>query len=690
MDPDESLARMLQEEEIRAAQAMQAQLQLQQAQLRGGAAEGGAAAAPAFAGTLQSILNTALRCEDKVLQDSARAVMPLARMRAVVDAEEALASRLGPDVTALAKEDLLAKKLLQWFKTEFFTWVDTLPCSRCGSTATQPGGAAQPLAEERAGMAERVELHYCSACGAATRFPRFNNPGKLLQEGCRRGRCGEWANAFLLCCRAAGLTARYVSDWSDHVWTEYYSHSMRRWVHLDACEGSYDQPLLYEAGWGKAVSYVMAAGVWGVADVTKRYTARWQPEVLHRRTLVTERWLAKRLDEMTTALRAGWTPQKRLVWLGRDAAERMGLLRSGRPTVQSGTQQPLPGRQTGSLEWRQQRGEIGSSSSGPDAAASERPPTRPSTTYLLASDEPSDLPVQFSAAGRLSGGACRAAGHNEMAEVVDRLFDGCTSTKWLDFGGAGPGGSSWVEYRMPIDRQAVVVGDYELVSANDCPERDPADWRLEAVTEQDFTEGRLDAWTTLDQRAGVRFPDRHTVLGFRLQMPSPPCRRLRLTITATANPRAANSVQLACWNLYSPGPDNGSYNDNAGSGLLQELRNTVTAAAAAGTSEDRESAGLSLLERMLDNIHREPQALKFRKVRCAKLTKLLEAPVLAEVLLRYLRFRPLIAPVPAAEGQGSGFGKGLPKGHDVFVVLAVDTTGDDVKRVSEVLSALKL
>ncbi|GIL91490.1 hypothetical protein Vretimale_18777 [Volvox reticuliferus] len=611
--------------------------------------------------------------------------MPLARMHAALDAEVALASRLGPDVAAPAKEDLLAKKLLQWFKTEFFTWVDTLPCSRCGSTATRSGGAAQPLADERAGMAERVELHYCSACGAATRFPRYNDPGKLLQQGCRRGRCGEWANAFLLCCRAAGLTARYVSDWSDHVWTEYYSHSMRRWVHLDACEGSYDQSLLYETGWGKAVSYVVAAGSWGVTDVTKRYTSRWR-EVLHRRTLVPERWLARRLDEMTTMLRAEWILPKRMLWLGRDAAERMELLRSMRPTGQGGSQQPLPGRQTGSLEWRQQRGEIGSSGSRPAEATSERPPTGPATAYRLAGDGPSDLPAEFSAAGRLSGGACRARGHNETAEVVERLFDGCTTTKWLDFGGAGVGGSSWVEYRMPTDQQAVIVSDYELVSANDCPERDPAEWRLEVVTEQDFTEGRLDAWTTLDQRAGVRFPDRHTVLGFRLSMPSPPCRRMRLSITATANPSAANSVQLACWNLYGPGPDSGSSNC-AGSGLLQELRDRTIAAMTAGTSEDKGSAALSLLGRMLDNIRREPLAPKFRKVRCIKLTQLLQAPLLAEVLLRFLRFRPLIAPLPAAHGAGSG--NGLPNGHDVFLVLAVDATGDDVRRVSDILSALK-
>lgn len=43
---------------------------------------------------------------------------------------------------------------------------------------------------------------------------------------------------------------------------------------MDSCEASYDQPLLYEGGWGKEVSYVVAAGAWGAADVTPRYTAK--------------------------------------------------------------------------------------------------------------------------------------------------------------------------------------------------------------------------------------------------------------------------------------------------------------------------------------------------------------------------------------------------------------------------------
>jgi len=44
----------------------------------------------------------------------------------------------------------------------------------------------------------------------------------------------------------AGLDIRYILDVTDHIWAEYYSDSLQRWVHLDPCEAAYDTPHLYE------------------------------------------------------------------------------------------------------------------------------------------------------------------------------------------------------------------------------------------------------------------------------------------------------------------------------------------------------------------------------------------------------------------------------------------------------------
>lgn len=116
------------------------------------------------------------------------------------------------------KRDELLRQLLKWFKTEFFTWVNSLPCERCGSTNTQNAGATHPNATESAFLAGVVELYRCTSCSHVTRFPRYNHPQKLLET--RKGRCGEWANCFTLCCRALNFDARHVQDWTDHVWTE--------------------------------------------------------------------------------------------------------------------------------------------------------------------------------------------------------------------------------------------------------------------------------------------------------------------------------------------------------------------------------------------------------------------------------------------------------------------------------------
>jgi hypothetical protein len=103
-----------------------------------------------------------------------------------------------------------------------------------------------------------------------TRYPRYNNPSKLLET--RSGRCGEWANVFCLLCRSLALDARWVLDLSDHVWVEVWMPRLGRFVHVDPCECKFDTPLLYEKGWGKKLTFVFSFSRYGVDDATARYT----------------------------------------------------------------------------------------------------------------------------------------------------------------------------------------------------------------------------------------------------------------------------------------------------------------------------------------------------------------------------------------------------------------------------------
>lgn len=91
----------------------------------------------------------------------------------------------------------------------------------------------------------------------------------------RRGRCGEFANLFSLFLHAASLQWRIVINAEDHVWNEYWSASAQRWVHLDPSEGTADQPLVYDLGWGKKQSYCVAFGPAGGRDVTRGYVSDW-------------------------------------------------------------------------------------------------------------------------------------------------------------------------------------------------------------------------------------------------------------------------------------------------------------------------------------------------------------------------------------------------------------------------------
>lgn len=307
-----------------------------------------------FLVTLQSNFQHVILYENSELQHKARSHIPHQQLSSAADKKLKEVKEADPECK-LGKEDFVVLELLRWFKQDFFSWVDCLPCSHCGGQ-THNAGSLSPSTDDLRWGAQRVENHFCQKCQLSTRFPRYNHPEKLLES--RRGRCGEWANCFTLCCRAMGLEARYIWDSTDHVWTEIYSPSQRRWLHCDSCENVCDKPLLYEVGWGKKLSYIVAFSRDQVVDVTWRYSCK-HPEVLSRRTKVQEAWLVHNINSLNNTRQQTLNPQRKKELTERLLVELVEFISPKKP--QPGE---LGGRNSGSLAWRIARGETSAANSG--------------------------------------------------------------------------------------------------------------------------------------------------------------------------------------------------------------------------------------------------------------------------------------------------------------------------------------
>ncbi|KAI8085906.1 uncharacterized protein B0P05DRAFT_26758 [Gilbertella persicaria] len=304
------------------------------------------ASSKAFLNQLEANGRVVFKYQDRDLLDKALEYIPLQRL---YDEAEAILEQ-----TEGSLEDVVIQRLLHWFKHEFFSWVNNAPCDYCSSTQTKSNGLTQPSQEDLRYGAHVVETYQCLSCHQITRFPRYNDPGKLLET--RRGRCGEWANCFTLCCHAVGSEARIIYDTTDHVWTEVYSEHEQRWVHCDACEEAWDRPLLYSMGWNKKLSYCTAFSIDEAIDVTKRYTRNW-PEVLKRRDKISELELSKLLDEITAKRQEGYDADRKQKLHARRLEEFIQLEQDSKKKIIK--EDELTGRQSGSLAWRTSRGETG-------------------------------------------------------------------------------------------------------------------------------------------------------------------------------------------------------------------------------------------------------------------------------------------------------------------------------------------
>jgi len=267
-----------------------------------------------------------------------------------------------PDDHMYSGVDLFLKRLALYFK-QSMTWVSNPKCETCGSNETKYRSTRPPLTpEEQDGEASRVEVYFCPKCNAeTTTFPRYNSPKKLLET--RKGRCGEYANLFGSVCRSVGLETRYILDFTDHVWVEVWSNETSRWIMADGCEGVIDEPSMYEEGWGKDLSYNLAFTIDSVADVTRRYTRKFnsdQFQARRRKYSPNENQSDTIIAQYNASVRArsNLTDSREKEFDKREQREKQ-FFENTLKQKYWGDGTYSEGRLSGSLDWKLSRGETG-------------------------------------------------------------------------------------------------------------------------------------------------------------------------------------------------------------------------------------------------------------------------------------------------------------------------------------------
>ncbi|XP_066600452.1 peptide-N(4)-(N-acetyl-beta-glucosaminyl)asparagine amidase [Prorops nasuta] len=301
--------------------------------------------------------------EDEKLQEKARQIVPITEleirsmktMRQLQRNIKLDQSNKSKKSDSSLKEDgfiiksLFLLELMQWFKYEFFQWFDSPICTICNLNYK-----LEDTKYSDNNLYSRIEVFRCEGCNKVEYFPRYDHPEPLLKT--RRGRCGEWVKVFTLLCRSFGYDTRFILDYTDHVWSEVWSDTDRRWLHVDCCENTLDQPLMYEKGWNKNLTYVIAFSKDEIQDVTWRYTRNPQ-NVLKRRKFCSEEELSLYIESSNRQLQSavGYSIARRKFVLKRRALELADMLFM--PNSNSESNKKYQERTSGSLAWRLSRGE---------------------------------------------------------------------------------------------------------------------------------------------------------------------------------------------------------------------------------------------------------------------------------------------------------------------------------------------
>lgn len=87
---------------------------------------------------LETFSDTVMQYEDQQLLRSGRKVIPIERLtenatKQLRSIQKEIISNRTSTNPEVCLSDLIVCELARWFNEEFFTWVDSLPCKKCGS-----------------------------------------------------------------------------------------------------------------------------------------------------------------------------------------------------------------------------------------------------------------------------------------------------------------------------------------------------------------------------------------------------------------------------------------------------------------------------------------------------------------------------------------------------------------------------
>ncbi|GAU11615.1 hypothetical protein TSUD_346070 [Trifolium subterraneum] len=543
LQSDEELARLLQAEEEA--------LMLQQYVASENTQE--------FESRVRPYVSQVLMYEDEIRQEAARKSVPVDELE-----EKALVSLTKEgnfNPSKIERDHAFLLQLLFWFK-QSFRWVNAPSCRDCGNETVGQGMTA-PLPSETLYGASRVEQY---RLWKQERAAVENGPIALRS-----------IVELLVMSHVCLLVDLQILDFTDHVWTECYSQLLGRWMHLDPCEAIYDRPLLYEKGWNKKLNYVIAIAKDGVYDVTKRYTRKWH-EVLSRRTMATEPSVSSILTNITNETRRGFAPQLLSIIEARDIEENQQIERSLHSEDDESLS--LPGRRSGNEQWRKSRSEIGS-----DNLSSSACPVRLCVDEHVTKIYNAFRPVlhQFIAEEVTKAEAVEVLGITKrilldlssspfksrrasidsvlsnpkfqkllpsFGDLLDALslekkatsaFDGTQISKWEEPNGAK---GCWIVYRTFDDKKYELVA-YELMSANDAPERDPMDWILEGSNDEG------NSWQVLDKQTSQFFKDRFQRRTYMINSAHSPSNLFRFRFLAVKDTQSTSRLQIGSIDLYT-------------------------------------------------------------------------------------------------------------------------------------------